>query len=106
VQLGEDAESLFHEACARWLRKADLGAAGPAATGDAAGSESAAQEEAACQGRSGLVRFHARLAPDTGGSTIGPGGDAAPGSAAPAGAADAKATTVRVVLDGFPDLRE
>jgi hypothetical protein len=100
VQLGEDAESLFHEACARWLRKADLGPGGPA------GSETAAPEAAACQGRSGLVRFHARLAPDIEGSAAGPGGDAGPGSAAPAGAEDAKATTVRVVLDGFPDLRE
>ena len=104
VRMDEDAESVFHEACSRWLRKADGGKSGAAPAGDAAATSTDAATT--CEGRSGLVRFHARLAADPDREATGPADGSAPGSAAPDDAGDAKAAMVRVVLDGMADPRE
>ncbi|HEX3846437.1 MAG TPA: hypothetical protein VHV81_03580 [Steroidobacteraceae bacterium] len=107
LSLGEDADSIFHEACARWLRKAAQAAGHPGESadepaGDTTGPEGA-PDPATCKGRSGSVRFHARLGADSDQSAPGSAEDAAPRPAVPGDAEGAKAATLLVVLDGVPD---
>jgi len=98
VPLGEsEAEAVFREACSQWQRAAAAGSPDEAAPSGAAGG--------ICKGRTGAVRFSARLGPEPaetpGAAAVQPQERAVP-ERREAQAAGGKAT-VFIMLDAVPD---